>query len=314
MENNSQSLEISKENHFADVRLDLMIEICMRFPVKSVARFLLLSKFWVRSMSQPRLQVQVVFMDLDRQKKCQDWSRPALLISLGYGLEKCIANPSTDTSTVLGRVQTSSTNAQSFFGYDQVNDEYKLLVMCMSMNGPPGRRISSNHQVVTLGAKNKPWRMIDYITPHQPVFNSVCIDGVLYYVAFTGDKFSQVSLMRFNLRSEKLDIFTSLSGKVALATKTPSYKFELWILDQHAEAHGWLKKSFSINSWKMLLRLDNLFIRSTTHTGDFILAPRYYSNKFYVIHYNPDTNSFRESIVINCEEENENEQTGKFEN
>ncbi|CAL9232495.1 unnamed protein product [Arabidopsis halleri] len=192
MENNSQSLEISEEKNFADVPLDLAIEIFMRLPVKSVARFLLLSKFWaemirsrhfitsfqVKSMSQPRLLV--VFMDLDRQKKCQDWyffllssSTTSLSITLGYGLEKCIANPSTGTSTVLGRVQTSSTNAGPvrFFGYDQVNDEYKLLVMCM--NGRLGRRILSNHQVVTLGGKKKPWRMIDYIPPHQPVFNSV---------------------------------------------------------------------------------------------------------------------------------------------
>ncbi|CAL9232497.1 unnamed protein product, partial [Arabidopsis halleri] len=339
IENNSQSLEISKEKNFDDVPLDVAMEILMRLPVKSVARFLLLSK----SSLEPRLLV--VFIDLDRKWNCEDWYFFSLsssstsylsrvtcpfpdhvcyshyvngLISFGYGLEKFIANPSTGTSKVLGRVQTSSTVAHSFLGYDPVNDEYKLLVLCMNekMQRHDGRtrilQLSSQHQVVTLGVEKKQWRMIDYRTPHGPVLNSVCIDGVLYYVAFTGTDLSQLSLMRFDLGSEKLDLFTSLSanfpaaflhgfnlmsckGKIALATKTSFNEFEVWVFDQQAETHGWLKKSFSIKGKKLLY--SGLFITGTTHTGEFVLAPRFYSNNFYVIYYNPDTKFFRKTKV-----------------
>ncbi|VYS62331.1 unnamed protein product [Arabidopsis thaliana] len=357
IENNSQSLEILKEKNFNDVPLDVAIEIFMRLPVKSVARFLLLSKFWaeiirsrhfitsfqVRSSLQPRLLV--VFIDLNKQWNCEDWYFFSLsssttsslsrvtcpfpdyvhyshyvngLISLGSGLEKVITNPSTGKSTVLGRVQTNSKVAKCFLGYDPVNDEYKLLVLCMKekMQRHDGRtrilQLSSQHQVFPLGVKKKPWRMIDYTTPHGPVLNSVCIDGVLYYVAFTGEDLSQLSLMRFDLGSEKLDLFTSLpadfpaaflhgftlmryKGKVALATKTLFIGIEVWVLDQQAEIHGCLKKSFSIKGGKWLF--CDLFITGTTHTSEFILAPRFYSNRFYVIYYNPDTESLRKTKV-----------------
>jgi len=55
----------------------------------------------------------------------------------------------------------------------------------------------------------------------------------------------------------------------------------------------------SIEPWKSLLRLDNLHIRGSTHTatGEFILAPRFYSDDLNVIHFNPDTNSFRSTKV-----------------
>ncbi|KAL9817100.1 F-box protein [Arabidopsis thaliana] len=340
IENNSQFLGILKEKNFNYVPLDVAIEIFMRLPVKSVARFLLLSKFWaeiirsrhfitsfqVRSSLQPRLLV--VFIDLNKQWNCEDWYFFSLSSSTISYLSrvtcpvpdsKFITNPSTGKSTVLGRVQTNSKVAQCFLGYDPVNDEYKLLVLCMKekMQRHDGRtrilQLSSQHQVFPLGVKKKPWRMIDYTTPHGPVLNSVCIDGVLYYVAFTGEDLSQLSLMRFDLGSEKLDLFTSLpadfpaaflhgftlmryKGKVVLATKTLFIGIEVWVLDQQAEIHGWLKKSFSIKGVRRWLFCD-LFITGTTHTGEFILAPRFYSNSFYVIYYNPDTKSLRKTKV-----------------
>ncbi|XP_010434740.1 PREDICTED: F-box protein At4g11590-like [Camelina sativa] len=358
-ENNSA--EILKEMNIDDVPVELAMDIFIRLPLKSVARCLLLSKFWTgvirsrdfitsfqvrySSMMQPRLLV--AFIDFDRKRNCEVWHFFSLstssstsylsrvtcpfpesayhshyvngLINLGYGLHKCIVNPSTGTSIAIPRVETSSTVAHSFFGYDPVNDEYKLLVLCMKEKlqhrpGPPGDRtrvlqLSSEHQVVTLGDKNKPWRMIDYRTPHGPVLNSVCIDGVLFYLAYTGDDLLQLSLMRFDLGSEKLDLFTSVSadfptaflylstlisykGKVALATTTGT-DLKVWVLDQQAENLGWLKESFSIKIRKKWKQYDLRVIRGTTHRGELILAPRFYYNEFYVFLYNPDTNSLR---------------------
>ncbi|EOA22038.1 hypothetical protein CARUB_v10002563mg, partial [Capsella rubella] len=205
-----------------------------------------------------------------------------------------------------------------FFGYDPVNDEYKVLVLCMKEKTQRrGRQVlllSSQHQVFTLGAKK--WENIKYTIPHRPLSNSVCIDGVLYYVAKTGAELSQLSLMRFDLGSNGLDLFTSLSadmdarrldgsstllisyeGRVALPIKISTYEFELWVMDQHTKEDGWLKTSFDIEHWKSSLPLEYLHIKGTTHTGEFILAPRYYSDDFNVIHYNPDTDSFRSTKV-----------------
>ncbi|CAH8386799.1 unnamed protein product [Eruca vesicaria subsp. sativa] len=62
-------------------------------------------------------------------------------------------------------------------------------------------------------------------------------------------------------------------------------------MDQAADSeHGWLKKSFSIESCKILSRLR---IYGSTNKGEFVFAPRYYSDDFSVVLYNPNTNGLR---------------------
>ncbi|KFK25795.1 hypothetical protein AALP_AA8G161800 [Arabis alpina] len=293
------------------------------------------------STSQPR--VLVAFIDIDRRKKQQDWylfspsssstsfmsclTFPLLdpereynahyvngLISLGYGQEQqFITNPSAGKiihlPSVKIRTSLDEQIVRSFFGYDSVHDQYKVL--CLKEKP----QISTKHQVHTLGAKKKPWRAIQKCRiqkcriRHRTFSNRhVCIDGVVYYVAYTGADFSQLSLMRFHLKSVSVNLFTSLppgigplhfvtlinyKGKVALSAKTSTYKYEVWIVDQDAV---WSKKSFSIEPWKDLIQLS-FHITGTIRTGEFVLAPRHYSEGFSVIYYNPDTNSFRNTKV-----------------
>lgn len=102
------------------------------------------------------------------------------LISLGYGPKQIVANPSTGTSITLPRVKTRRTIVNSFFGYDSVSDQYKVLCMTVKPYGDQ-RDESSQHQVFTLGAKKKSWKMIDCSIPHRPCSNGLCIDSVVYY-------------------------------------------------------------------------------------------------------------------------------------
>jgi len=168
---------------------------------------------------------------------------------------------------------------------------------------------SSEHQVFTLGEK-KPWKMIDCtsIPDHRPWSNGVCIDGFVYYVAKTGQGMSQLSLMRYALRADNLNLFTSLpeelrtlklsgdtllnyEGNVAWPLQLHLI-FNVWVMDQDGEKHEWLKKiTFNIEPWKSSSRY--LDVRGTTHTGEFILAPSHYpDDEFYVFHYNLGKNSF----------------------
>lgn len=152
--------------------------------------------------------------------------------------------------------------------------------------------------------------MITCSTPHRPWSNGVCINGVVYYIAKTGASMLQLSLMRFGLRSEKLDLLTSLppqirtpglycetlityQGKVAIPINHTSYITDVWVIDQDAEKHEWLKK-ITFSTQKYLRNTYRYFrVIGTTHTGDFILAPSSYSDEVYVFHYNPGTNHFR---------------------
>ena len=181
----------------------------------------------------------------------------------------------------------------------------------MTKNQPDGQESPlSEYQVLTLGAEQSSWRMIECSIPHS--FHSsrhVCIDGVVYYAVRTGADLSQRSLTKFDLRYETFDLITCLpadmpstprslinyEGKVAIRpTNTSGNTFNVWVIDQAAPKHGWLKKSFSIESWR---RSPKLRIYGSTHTGEFVLAPRYYSDDFNVIIYNPDTNGLRKIKV-----------------
>ena len=232
------------------------------------------------------------------------------LMRLGYGEKKLICNPSTGKSIALPKVKNIMSVSKSLFGYDTVNDEYKIL--CMTKKSPDGIKPHSRYeyQVLTLGAdEQSSWRTIECSIPHRYCCNAyVCIDGVVYFVAKTG---ADLCLMKFDLRYEKWDLLTRLSsdmsrlgedctlinyeGKVAITTtNTSGDTFNVWVIDQAAREPGWLKKSFSIESWKFLSKLS---IYGSTHTGEFILAPRYYSHDFSVILYNPNTNGLRKIKV-----------------
>ncbi|EOA22542.1 hypothetical protein CARUB_v10003202mg, partial [Capsella rubella] len=355
--NNVQTSELERTN-LVELPHDLVMEINGRLPLKSVARFLTVSKLWettVRSpdfitsyprgsSGQPRT---LIAADLNSNRCHSSRSRvngdlhlscisrltiPVTyhhymkcfyhhvngLISVGYGQDQILFNPVTGKSIPLPRPKTRRKLVKSFFGYDSVSDQYKVLCMTIKMHGLH-EEPSSEHQVLTLtlGAKMKPWDMIKCSVPHRPSSNGVCINGVVYYVARTGAGMSHMRLMRFALRpGNMLDLFASLpeetqttgilflmnyEGKLAIPSQPTSYTYDVWVLNQLEGAnHEWLKKiTFSIEPWKTKWNgsCGFVYVRGITHKGEFILAPEYYTNEFYVFHYNPDKNSFRKIVI-----------------
>ncbi|KAJ4882747.1 putative F-box protein [Raphanus sativus] len=321
--------------------LDLVMEIIGRLPVKSIARFLLVSKLWATTIrsrdfiksfplgscnsSQPRFLI--ASNGRYGKERYFEWyffsssflSRSSCplpyhvyrahyvngLVCTGYGQEQFIVNPTTGKSIALPRVRTRRKVAISFFGYDSVSDEYKVLCMTEAQRGPNFQGPSSEHQVFTLGAKKRSWRMVECSIDHRPWSSGVCIDGFIYYCAETDKSVSQHSVMRFDLRSEKFHRITGVptetvlseeaqysyvvilnyQGKVAIPTQTSRYTFDVWVMDQDAEEHKWLKKlTFSVEPWKSLF--DFISIQGITLMGEFILAPYGYSPHSYVVLYN----------------------------
>ncbi|XP_013610778.1 PREDICTED: LOW QUALITY PROTEIN: putative F-box protein At5g15660 [Brassica oleracea var. oleracea] len=336
---------------FDGLPLDLVIEILGRFPIKSIARFLLVSKLWATIIhsrdfiesfplgscsSQPRFLI--AFSGLDIKKGThyakEDWyffsssflSRSSCplppvyhshyvkgLLCIGSGREQFTVNPTSGKSIALPRVRTRRRTTKSFFGYDQVNDEYKVLCMTEALSGLHAEGPSSQHQVFTLGAKKKSWRMVECTIPHRPCSSGVCIDGFIYYAAKTG---SQRSLMRFDSRSEEFHLITRVpteivlskdqysqdmiinyQGKVAIPTKTSTYTFDVWVMVQNAEERKWLKKlTFSVEPWKSSCRF--IYFKGITQTGEFIMAPYCYdSENVYVALYNHYTDTLRKIKV-----------------
>ncbi|CAN6872989.1 unnamed protein product [Brassica oleracea] len=335
--------------------LDLLMEIIGRLPVKSIARFLLVCKLWATtirsrdfiksfplgscSSHEPRFLIAFNGLDKteERNLKKKHWyffssafiSRSSCplpirvyrshyvngLLCIDYGQEQFIVNPTTGKSIALPRVRTRRKVVKSFFGYDSVSDEYKVLCMSEAHNGPNFLGPSSQHQIFTLGAKKRSWRMVECSIPHCPCSSGVCIDGVIYYMAKTGTaNLSQLSLVSFDSRCDKFDLVTGVSpeillnenqfshvvilnfeGKVAITTKT-THTFDVWVMDQNAEERKWLKKlTFSVEPWKSLFHSpSSVSIKGITQTGEFILVPYYYNSyDVYVGLYNHYTDTFR---------------------
>ncbi|XP_010495059.1 PREDICTED: putative F-box protein At1g47800 [Camelina sativa] len=231
---------------------DVVFEILLRLPAKSIGRFVCVSKLWERIIrgedfvrwfslrSSPKKQPRFLFAVNGRTKTCQEYFH---FFSKQTLVEEKKPLPL----------------AEFLSRYDPVNAQYKVL--CLFTNVTRFR----GHQVITLGGAQN-WRTIQCPTPHLPLGpNSVCIDGVLYYTA-SGSfaNMEQQLLVGFDLRSETLEIASILPkrgmgfnkllnyhGKVALVTRAwgERYTFILWVL-KDAKRQDWSKQrlSFSLNS------------------------------------------------------------------
>ncbi|XP_010431719.1 PREDICTED: putative F-box protein At1g31000 [Camelina sativa] len=368
IENESSQVTSETTRYVEDsIPSDLVFEILRRLPVKSVARFLLVSKLWVKiirsqdfirlfplpSSLQPRQLL--AFKCLDNENERQIWkffsstSTTSMmetlsylslatcpianmpkgidnyvnevphyvngLISLGCGREQIICNPSTGTSITLPKVKSRKKIIRSFFGYDPVDGQYKVLCMSEKLHDY-WHAPSVEHQVFTLGGVNKSWRMIECNILHRAKTNGVCINGVVYYGAWMIDTSvrecvskKKWCLARFDVRSEKFDqvvqilgvpfvrnfhhpSLISYKGKASTVSETKRQRFELWVLED-AEKHEWSKVCFFIHhplidSWGPNLRIRGYSI----HTDEIVFVSHDHQEDFYILYYQQNK-SFR---------------------
>ncbi|CAF2136395.1 BnaA08g00020D [Brassica napus] len=307
-----RSLRLCNKRKTNVVPLDLQIEILNRLPAKSLVRFMVVSNSWqeiirshtfirsfpfrsILTQSQP-LRFLLALHDKDDQTgrlSCSFFSSSSSLspsstsISTTFlskikfplrcrasyrsyyvnglmNMGEIICNPCTGKTISLPRDKRPAFSTR-FFGYDPVNNQYKVL--CITPH-----RLSTQHdfQVFTLGAKPKSWRFIDCDIPHRTWSNGLCIDGSVYYIAYTGAV--TMSLMRFDLNSEKFDIFARVSEEMKAFWKQ-DYK----------------EKSFD-NLPQLHLRVKSVINRAG---GDIIFAPHYSRSVATVIHHDLKGTSFK---------------------
>ncbi|CAN6843959.1 unnamed protein product [Brassica oleracea var. botrytis] len=326
------------------VPLDLQMEILSRLPSKSLARFMTVSKSWQeiissksfirsRSLTHP-LRFLLALYDTDYEtgrKNCSFFSSSSLLSSSSTSIPttflskvtlplhetyyptyyvngllnigEIICNPCTGKTVYLPEniVYRRTGTAERFFGYDPVNNQYKVLCLTPYTEGDTK---TNYFQVFTLGAKPKKWRFIDCDIPHITWSNGLCIDGSLYYIA-SQDK--GMCLMRFDLNSEKFDVFARLSkkmdtlffldegsktlinyhGKVAMAIR-PSYSapsVDLFVFQ--AGKQDYKAKSFD-NIPQLHLPIKGVI----NHMGDIVFAPIHSRSEVNVIHHDLKGASF----------------------
>ncbi|WZZ30869.1 hypothetical protein YC2023_014270 [Brassica napus] len=297
-----------------DIPLDL--EILNRLPAKSVVRFIVVSKSWqqiIRSKSfitsctnwTPKLQLLLFFFAVFvininiNHFSIHNITLPrALTLYPSYyvnGLLKIgdiICNPSTGKTMDLPRlVKTTPSQPRCFFGYDPVNNQYKVLCIAPNLAGHATPQIN-HYQVFTLGADPKTWRFIGCGIPHST-----------YSYAR-----AQTCVMRFDLKSENFDIFARVSeelkalyiqdngsktlinyhGKVAIVIRPSHSVSSIDLLVFEARKQDYKEKSF-YNLPQLPLSMKGVI----NHTGGIIFAPSYSRSEAYIIHHDLKGASFK---------------------
>ncbi|KFK25798.1 hypothetical protein AALP_AA8G162500 [Arabis alpina] len=232
------------------------------------------------------------------------------LMFSAYRKTRVITNPSTGKSITLPTLISRREVKKSFFGYDPVHGQHKILCISKPMYGSGTRIAPSDHRVLTLGSSSI-WRNIEFSYPHDHISNGLCINGVLYYFAYMGEnEMDQLCLMTFEVKSENLRAHTitmppgvnlgwvnlvHYMGKVAIPMPTRDCKFNLWVLE---DSKKWSKICLSICPWDSMRRRTRVI--SVAHTGEIIMA-LYNKNEgcLHVVYYDHKKDTQRK-VEIQC--------------
>ncbi|XP_056843480.1 F-box protein DOR-like [Raphanus sativus] len=214
-----------------------------------------------------------------------------------------ICNPSTGQSIFLPKVKTNKVNVRSFFVYDPIGKQFKVLSMTWPCYGNDW--LCKEYQVLTLGTKKQSWRMIQCSVPHHPISGGICINGCLYYHSKVAS-IEQYTIVCFDVTSEK---FTSIrkatgnvlwielnlvnyNGKLATLTSDGHWQvsgesrcIELWVLVD-AEKHEWSKHVYQLPTlWKDVVANDFLFFIGISGTDEILILAHSLSGINSVLYY-----------------------------
>ncbi|CAA7047382.1 unnamed protein product [Microthlaspi erraticum] len=323
------------------LHVDLMIEILTKLPPGSVSKLICVSKLWssiiqgkhfsdlylTRSSTRPLLlgllylpATRLYQYSFSQENPSSDHSVSpkmipgypisppvhGLICSIDVDADVFVANPTMGQFLTLPRINSLHS---SLFGYDPVNDLYKVFSMTR-VTDKHGHLVSVDHYVFTLGAQ-KTWRMIECKCPHYPVtLGGICKDGVVYYLArsksYSPHNGSYV-VVSLDIRSEEFSLMTlpdcvriepfdefslvSYNGKIALVNHSRNGKFDLWVL-MDVIKQEWTKISVLVRCWKDLVG-NRVYCRGTISTGELLFEPCNFHDKLFIIYYNPKEDKAR---------------------
>ncbi|KAG2304869.1 hypothetical protein Bca52824_033520 [Brassica carinata] len=216
--------------------------------------------------------------------------------------EPMIWNPTTRKLLTLTKPEKTWEYATFFLGYDPIDAKHKVLYIRFDETIDEGC-------VLTLGSAQESWRRIK--TKHKHCVTSysthhVCINGVVYYKAYTDQTESVCIIMSFDVRSQELHviklpwnkiggtgILASYEGRLACVKVNAGHGTALWTL-MDAEKNEWSRRYFPvpvpyIDDQSLKIRFSFIGI---TDAGEFVYVPYTIYNSFYVLYYDTKINKF----------------------
>lgn len=194
-------------------------------------------------------------------------------------------------------------------GYDPVDDQFKALTLLSHPHQEPDYLV---HEVVILGGREYSWRCNEVFSPlYYPLTKPVCINGFMYFGAWTPTRDKNPVIVCFDVRYETISfikapvavvcwegesILIEYKGKLASIARHPYHQFtsfDLWILED-VKKHDWSKQTFEL---PFSLGLGTKMTSpGTNKAGEIIFAPTSLSRDvqpFYIFYYNVDRKDIR---------------------
>lgn len=229
-----------------------------------------------------------------------------------------ICNPTTRDSITLPQRQSgipsqpgASDFSNSYFGYDPIRDEHKALkIWLMKVGDPIVTKVAMEVWVFPLGAYS--WNRIAGVAPHNPFTDGVCIDGTLYYGAYTSMNFvGDTTIVAFNVGLEKFEfiagppdlfmfkedvILTEWKGHLGVIDfeqLNRAGRVDLEVLED-PQKRVWSNKSFTLPpSWRDVVGEGQIYVAGTVYTGEIILVPQSFIKPVMVFFYDANSGSVR---------------------
>ncbi|XP_010480604.1 PREDICTED: putative F-box protein At1g31090 [Camelina sativa] len=156
----------------------------------------------------------------------------------------------------------------ALLGFDPIGGQFKVL----SMNNWVDKKVA--RYILTLGSEEEGWRKIECPFNDVDLNGGVCINGILYYIAYDPEDRLYL-IVCFDVRFEKFKFLTLIGG-----------------IYEDVEKQEWLKYAYTLRfDNKVVKDYGNLSVVGVTASGEIVLSKYYAYTPFYVLYFNPERNS-----------------------
>ncbi|CAA7036787.1 unnamed protein product [Microthlaspi erraticum] len=214
-----------------------------------------------------------------------------------------VYNPSTGQYTSLPQrtMRTTFRFIQSLLGYDPIDKQFKVLLYNYD---------KCVYHILTFGAGKISWRKMDYEPTHEPLYQGICINGILYCLA-RAYGMDPLRVACFDVRSEKHWFLDTQSmseslrspyrlidymGKLGVTywnwqTSQPDgmriIRLNLWVL-KDVEKQEWSERVFLVRPVVECELFDDLSVVGATATGEIVFSMNSTTTPFYVFYFSPE--------------------------
>ncbi|XP_019091875.1 PREDICTED: F-box only protein 12-like [Camelina sativa] len=164
----------------------------------------------------------------------------------------------------------------------------------------------TDHYILTLGTGELRWREIKCPFTHEPLWERICIDGVLYYSAqvdYDGGRSNVI--VCFDVRSEKFKFIAAqryynhlvnYKGKLGVIKLESAYscvELSMCVLED-VEKQEWSKHAYTLRPASRVVKFSrDRSVVWVTASGEIVLSTDYACYPFYVIYFNPERNTLQ---------------------